>query len=67
MVIAAMDIINQSSTNLSSPVAKVIVVIAGCLVVYAAFKVGSFILKIVFGLAGLALLGGAIWWFFLRQ
>ncbi len=31
---------------------------------YAAVKVGYVLLKIVLGLAGLALLGGSIWWFF---
>ena len=55
------------TTNISSPVAKVIIVIAGLLVLYVAFKVGAFILKILFGLVGLALLGGVIWWFFFRH
>jgi hypothetical protein len=31
-------------------------------VLYVAFKIGFVILKIVLGLAGLALLGGASWW-----
>jgi len=48
---------------MSSPAVQVAVVVAGCLVLYVAFKIGFVILKIVLGLAGLALLGGAIWWF----
>ncbi len=62
-----MATIGQITPDLSSPTAKVVVVIAGCLVLYVAFKVGGFILKILFGLVGLALLGGAIWWFFFRH
>ena len=48
---------------MSSPAVQVAVVVAGCLVLYVAFKIGFVILKIVLGLAGLALLGGASWWF----
>ena len=47
---------------MSSPAVQVAVVVAGCLVLYVAFKIGFVILKIVLGLAGLALLGGASWW-----
>ena len=53
----------QISANMSSPAVQVAVVVAGCLVLYVAFKLGFVILKIVLGLAGLALLGGASWWF----
>ena len=53
----------QISANMSSPAVQMAVVVAGCLVLYVAFKLGFVILKIVLGL-GLALLGGAIWWFF---
>ncbi|MGD0744822.1 MAG: hypothetical protein ABSA45_06675 [Verrucomicrobiota bacterium] len=55
--------IGQISANMSSPAVQVAVVVAGCLVLYVAFKIGYVILKIVLSLAGLALLGGAIWWF----
>jgi hypothetical protein len=53
--------IGQISANMSSPAVQVAVVVAGCLVLYVAFKIGFVILKIVLGLAGLALLGGASW------
>jgi uncharacterized membrane protein YGL010W len=53
----------QISANMSSPAVQVAVVVAGCLVLYVAFKIGFVILKIVLGLAGLALLGAACWWF----
>ena len=55
--------IGQISANMSSPAVQVAVVVARCLVLYVAFKIGFVILKIVLSLAGLALLGGAIWWF----
>ena len=58
-----MSHIGQISANMSSPAVEVAVVVVGCLVLYAAFKIGLVILKIVLGLAGLALLGGASWWF----
>ena len=52
---------NQRQYVLTS--SSVAVVVAGCLVLYVAFKIGFVILKIVLGLAGLALLAGACWWF----
>jgi hypothetical protein len=51
------------SANMSSPAVQVAVVVVGCLVLFVAFKIGFVILKIVLVLAGLALLGGATWWF----
>ena len=54
--------IGQFSANMSSPAVQVAVLVAGCLMLYVAFKIGFVILKIVLGLAGLALLGGASWW-----
>jgi hypothetical protein len=56
--------IGQINANMSSPAVQVAVVVAGCLMLYVAFKLGFVILKIVLGLAGLALLAGASWWFF---
>jgi hypothetical protein len=57
--------LNHSS--LSSPVVEAAIIAAGCLVIYAAAKVGYVLLKIILGLAGLAVLGGSIWWFFFRN
>jgi hypothetical protein len=59
-----MAVIGQITTNLSSPVLQVAIVAVACLVLYAAVKIGYVMLKIALGLAGLALLGGSIWWFF---
>jgi hypothetical protein len=55
--------IGQITTSMSSPAVQIAVVVAGCLVLYAAFKIVAFILKILLGLVALALLGGATWWF----
>lgn len=55
--------IGQITTSMSSPVVQIAVVVAGCLVLYVAFKIGFVILKIALGLVALALLGGATWWF----
>jgi uncharacterized membrane protein YGL010W len=52
----------QISANMFLPAVQVAVVAAGCLVLYVAFKIGFVILKIVLGLASLALLGGTSWW-----
>lgn len=49
--------------NLPAPIVQLVVVAVGCLLLYVAVKVGYVVLKIVLGLAALALLGGAIWWF----
>ena len=55
--------IGQITTHLSPLVVQVVIVAAGCLLLYVAVKIGYVILKLVLGLAALALLGGAIWWF----
>ena len=53
-------------TSMSSPAVQAAMVAAGCVVLYVAAKIGYVILKIILGLAGLALLGGAVWWCFLK-
>ena len=64
-----MNSVNEITSTWSSgstPV-KVAMVIVGCLVLFVAFKVGHIVLKLLFGLAGLALLGVGVWWFFFRH
>jgi hypothetical protein len=64
-----MDITGQISSEWSSAseVVKVGMVIAGCLALFVALKLGGFILKLVFGLIGLVLIGGVICWFLTRH
>lgn len=59
-----MIINGQFILDLSSPATRVLVVVAGLLALYLAFKIGYFILRMLLALAGLALLGGFIWWIF---
>jgi hypothetical protein len=42
-------------------------VVVGCIALFVAIKVGRFLLRVIFGLVALALLGGAIAWFLLRH
>ncbi len=58
-----MLLIAQIPANLPAPAVQLAIVAAGCLLLYVAVKLGHVILKMLPGLAGLALLGGAIWWF----
>jgi hypothetical protein len=62
-----MEIGGQITSNLSSPAAKVVFIVAGCIALYLAIKIGHFLLRILFGLAGLVLIGLVIWWVFNRQ
>ncbi|HUZ06801.1 MAG TPA: hypothetical protein VMV89_04865 [Candidatus Paceibacterota bacterium] len=55
-----MDFIGQITTNPTSPVVQVAMLVAAGLVLFVAVKIGGFILKM---LLGLALLGGLFWWF----
>jgi hypothetical protein len=61
------NIFGLMATSESFPVAKVAMVVAGCLILFVAFKVGRFILKVLLGLVALAILGGALWWFLLKH
>jgi len=45
---------------------QILLMVFGLLSIYLAFKIAHFILKMVLHLIGLALLGGAVWWFFFR-
>ena len=67
---AVMAVMNKSlrppvSTNMNTSI--IVAVVVGCLALFVAIKVGRFIMKVIFGLIALALLGGAAWWFLLRQ
>jgi hypothetical protein len=45
----------------------VLIVVLGVVALFLALKVGHVILKLVFGLVGLAVIVGAIWWFGLNH
>ena len=57
-----MLLIAQIPDSLPAPVVQVVIVAAGCLLLYVAVKSGYVILKVALGLVALTLPGGAIWW-----
>ena len=52
--------------DINSHITPVLIIVFGLLAIYIAFKVAHFVLKVVLHLIGLALLGGAVWWYFFR-
>ena len=44
-----------------------VIAAAGVVALFLAIKIGHFILRLVFGLVGLAAIVGAVWWFFLKH
>jgi hypothetical protein len=62
-----MNILAQSTTVEFSPAWKAVLVVGGIIALFVALKVGQVLIRLLFGLVGLALLGGAVWWIFLRH
>ena len=58
-----MNIFAQMTMSELSPALKVATVLGGMLALFVAIKVGRVMIKLLFGLIGLAILGGAAWWF----
>lgn len=50
-----------------SPVLKAAIVLGGVIALFIAMKVGQVMIKLILGLIGIALLGGAVWWFLMRH
>jgi hypothetical protein len=50
-----------------SPALKAAIVLSGVFALFIAMKVGQLMIRMLFGLIGLALLGGAAWWFLMRH
>jgi hypothetical protein len=58
-----MDIFEQlKGSNLMLVIGRV-----GVVALFLAIKIGHAIFRLVFGLIGLAAIGGAVWWFFLKH
>lgn len=53
--------------NELSPILKAAIVLGGIIALFVAIRVGQVMIRLLFGLAGLALLGGAAWWFLVRH
>ena len=58
-----MDISEQLKA--SNPM--LIIAVVGVVALFLAIKIGHAILRLVFGLIGLAAIVGAVWWFFLKH
>ena len=63
-----MNIIMQTALIEFSPALKAAaLVLGGIIALVAAIKVGQILIRLLFGLIGFALLGGAVWWFLLKH
>jgi hypothetical protein len=62
-----MNIFAQMTMSEFSPALKAATVLGGIIAVFVAIKVGQVMIRLLFGLIGLALLGGAVWWFLVRH
>jgi hypothetical protein len=58
-----MEIVEQLKA--SNPM--LIIAVVGVVALFLAIKIGHAILRLVFGLIGLAAIVGAVWWFFLKH
>lgn len=45
----------------------VVIVVVGVVALFLAIKIAHVIFRMVFALIGLAAIGGAVWWFFLKH
>jgi hypothetical protein len=50
-----------------SPALKAATVLGGIIALFVAMKVGQVLIRLLFGLIGLALLAGAVCWFLVRH
>ena len=62
-----MTILEQTPAHGLSLAAMAIIAFAAVILIIIALKIGRMIAKLALGLVGLALLGGAVWWFFFRH
>ena len=50
-----------------SPALKAAIVLGGIIALFIAIRIGQVMIRLLFGLLGLALLGGTVWWFLARH
>ena len=62
-----MDMIEQLKTGLFSHGSMAVIAVVGIVALILALKVAHFIIRLILGVIALAAIGGAVWWFFLRQ
>ena len=62
-----MSLIEQIKACIFSHDSMVVIVVIGILALILAIKIAHVIIRMIFALLGLAAIGTAVWWFFLRQ
>jgi hypothetical protein len=62
-----MDIIQQLKAGVLSHGSMAVIAVIGIVALILAVKVAHFLIRLVLGLIALTAIGGAVWWFFLRQ
>ena len=50
-----------------SPALTAAIVLGGIIALFIAIRIGQVMIRLLFGLIGLALLGGTVWWFLARH
>jgi hypothetical protein len=60
------EIPEQIKTALESSGRPALMLVVGVIAAIIAFKAIKFIIKVIFGLLAIGILGGAIWWLFFR-
>jgi len=62
-----MDIIQQLKAGIFSHGSMAVIAVVGIVALILAIKVAHFLIRLVLALIAVAAIGGAIWWFFIRQ
>ena len=62
-----MDIMQQIKAGILSHTSMAVIAVVGILALILAIKVAHFITRLILGLIALVAIGGAVWWFFIRQ
>jgi hypothetical protein len=62
-----MDIIEQLKAGLFSHSSMAVIAVVGIVALILAIKIAHFLTRLLLGLIALAAIGGAVWWFFIRQ
>jgi len=63
----AMNILGQIDAGHPPYQAMALIGVVAVITLFVAFKVAKFVFKAVFVLTALAVIGGLVWWFFLRR
>jgi hypothetical protein len=62
-----MDWIEHIKAGLFTHSSMALIAVIGVMALILAFKIVHLLTRLIFGLIAVAVIGGAVWWFFLRQ